>query len=203
MNIAARLVADVARNHPELLAPLLTEELPWIHWLPESDRARCAEDLLSELVAGADTGILEPFARTLAAWRSTAEVWSDPELARRLHGPFTGDGKENPPPSSFTVKTKRRTRVAPGGGDHGCFCSPDTKTGTLARGSVRIVVLTPSQPELQIPTLAFDPPPGTGASAHRPNREFECRPRERSADQSNGPRKSLEPARTQPSASTR
>lgn len=98
MSIAARLVADVVRNHPELLAPLLTEELPWIRWLPESDRARCAEDLLGELVAGADTGVLEPFARTLAAWRSTAEVWSDPELARRLHGPFAGDGEQLPRP---------------------------------------------------------------------------------------------------------
>jgi hypothetical protein len=58
MSFAARLVADVARNHPELLAPLLTEELPWIRWLPESDRARCAEDLLGKLVAGADTGVL-------------------------------------------------------------------------------------------------------------------------------------------------
>jgi hypothetical protein len=94
MNIAARLVADVARNHPELLAPLFTEELPWIRWLPESDRARCAEDLLRDLVAGADTGSLEPFARTLSAWRSTAEIWSDPELAHRLRGPFAGDGKE-------------------------------------------------------------------------------------------------------------
>jgi hypothetical protein len=98
MSVAARLVADIARNHRELLAPLLTEELLWIRWLPESDRVRCAENLPGELVAGAETGVLEPFARTLAAWRSTAEVRSDPELARRLHGPFAGDGEEVPRP---------------------------------------------------------------------------------------------------------
>jgi hypothetical protein len=94
MNVAAHLVADIARRHPELLASLLTEELPWMRWLPESDQARCVDELMGELVAGADTGILEPFARTLAVWRSTAEVWSDPELVRRLHGPFAGDGEE-------------------------------------------------------------------------------------------------------------
>ncbi|MEV6348424.1 hypothetical protein [Actinoplanes sp. NPDC051851] len=36
--------------------------------------------------------MLIPFARNLASWRSTAEAWSDPQLARELQGPFDGDG---------------------------------------------------------------------------------------------------------------
>jgi hypothetical protein len=45
-------------------------------------------ELLDHLLAGADTGLLVPFARALGEWKSTAEIYSDPELARRLRGPF-------------------------------------------------------------------------------------------------------------------
>jgi hypothetical protein len=60
---------------------------------------RDEENLLRQLVAGADTGLLVPFARSLTSWRSTAEVWSDPQLARGLQGPFPGDGGEAVRPS--------------------------------------------------------------------------------------------------------
>lgn len=42
--------------------------------------------------SAADTGSLVPFALAGAAWRSTADVWSDPNLARCLRGPLDGDG---------------------------------------------------------------------------------------------------------------
>jgi len=61
-------------------------------WLPATERLTCVQELLADLVAGADTGLFIPFARNLASWRSTAEVWSDPRLARELQGPFDGDG---------------------------------------------------------------------------------------------------------------
>jgi hypothetical protein len=66
--------------------------VPWLHWLPDDERWSCINELVLELDAGAATGNLEPFARSLRAWRSTAEVWSDPELARRLSLGFGGDG---------------------------------------------------------------------------------------------------------------
>jgi hypothetical protein len=56
------------------------------------ERPACVRELLADLVAGAETGLLVPFARNLASWRSTAEAWSDPRLARELQGPFDGDG---------------------------------------------------------------------------------------------------------------
>ncbi len=94
MTVAARLLGDVVRDQAQIMAGLFGRELPWLRWLPEKEHTQCVEELLGELVAGADTGVLEPFARALAAWRSTAEVWSNPELARRLQGPFPGDGEE-------------------------------------------------------------------------------------------------------------
>jgi hypothetical protein len=64
----------------------------WMHWLPKAQRHQCVADVLANLDAGADTGSLVPFALAVTSWRSTAEVWSGPNLARRLHGPLDGDG---------------------------------------------------------------------------------------------------------------
>ena len=92
VRLAARSLAVLARAHWDLAEEALAEELPWLHWLPESERAACVRELLGDLVAGAETGLLLPFARNVASWRATAEVWSDPQLARDLSGPFAGDG---------------------------------------------------------------------------------------------------------------
>ncbi|WP_175583112.1 hypothetical protein [Nocardia cyriacigeorgica] len=67
---------------------VFAEELPWLTWLPEPARPQCVGELLDHLLAGAETGLLLPFSRALREWQSTAEVYSDPELARRLRGPF-------------------------------------------------------------------------------------------------------------------
>ena len=92
LRIAARSLAILARRHRNLAEEVLAEELPWLSWLPAEERPTCVRELLADLVAGADTGLLTPFARNLASWRSTAETWSDPRLARELQGPFDGDG---------------------------------------------------------------------------------------------------------------
>ena len=92
LRIAARSLAILARRQRDLAEELLAEELPWLTWLPAPERLTCVQELLADLVAGADTGLLTPFARNLASWRSTAEAWSNPELARELQGPFDGDG---------------------------------------------------------------------------------------------------------------
>lgn len=92
LRIAARSLALLARRQRDLAEELLAEELPWLTWLPPEERVSCVRELLADLVAGADTGLLTPFARNLASWRSTAEAWADPSLARDLQGPFDGDG---------------------------------------------------------------------------------------------------------------
>jgi hypothetical protein len=92
LRLAARSLAILARRHRDLAEEALAEELPWLTWLPAEERPTCVAELLSDLLAGADTGLLVPFARNLASWRSTAEAWSDPRLAHELRGPFVGDG---------------------------------------------------------------------------------------------------------------
>jgi hypothetical protein len=103
LRIAARSLAVLARRQRDLAEELLAEELPWLTWLPEVDRHACVRELLADLVAGAETGLLLPFARNLISWRSTAEAWSDPALARSLQGPFDGDGPVIEQPASGTA----------------------------------------------------------------------------------------------------
>jgi hypothetical protein len=92
LRIAARSLAVLSRRDWDLAVDLLAEELPWLTWLPHTERLTCVHELLSDLVAGAETGLFTPFARNLASWRTTAEVWADPKLATELQGPFEGDG---------------------------------------------------------------------------------------------------------------
>ncbi|QYC39100.1 hypothetical protein Nocox_07375 [Nonomuraea coxensis DSM 45129] len=88
----------------------LAEELPWLTWLPDAERHECVRELLAHLMAGADTGELLPFARALTSWRSTAVIWSDPQLARDLHGPFPGDGPDVPRPPAQVGQGVKRVR---------------------------------------------------------------------------------------------
>ncbi|SDN45953.1 hypothetical protein [Allokutzneria albata] len=103
MVVAAHALQALLVRAPELAEDLLAEQLSWLHWLPADERADCMKDLLAHLMAGADTGNLLPFARAMAAWQSTAEVWSDPELATRLRSSFAGDGDGLDRPSASTA----------------------------------------------------------------------------------------------------
>ena len=82
LRITAGALAALARARPELAAESMTETLPWMAWLPQQEREACVQELLDDLRA--DTDHLRPFVLDLAAWRSTAIAWSDPELARAL-----------------------------------------------------------------------------------------------------------------------
>lgn len=94
LRLAARSLAILADRHQRLAEEVLAEELPWLHWLPEDERPVCLRELLRDLRAGAETGLLLPFARNVTSWRSTAEAWSDPKPAQGLQGPLPGDGLE-------------------------------------------------------------------------------------------------------------
>ncbi|MEU6587593.1 hypothetical protein [Nocardia sp. NPDC046763] len=88
LSLAARSLAIIAKANRALAEEVFAEELPWLTWLPADARLECVTELLDNLLAGAETGLLLPFSRALREWQSTAEVYSDPELTRRLLGPF-------------------------------------------------------------------------------------------------------------------
>jgi hypothetical protein len=113
LRIAARALAIVARRNLSLAEEALAEELPWLTWLPENERHECVRELLGQLIAGADTGGLLPFGRALTSWRSTAVIWSDPEQASDLQGPFPGDGPEVIRPEERGLRLKTQSLKAP------------------------------------------------------------------------------------------
>ncbi|WP_336087695.1 hypothetical protein [Nocardia sp. SSK8] len=88
LGLAARSLAIIAKANRALAEEVFAEELPWLTWLPAEARPGCVRELLDHLLAGAETGLLLPFSRALREWQSTAEIYSDPELASRLRGPF-------------------------------------------------------------------------------------------------------------------
>ncbi|HEY3870008.1 MAG TPA: hypothetical protein VGM10_16715 [Actinocrinis sp.] len=93
--LAANSLAAIARTNRSLAEEVFAQELPWLAWLPPEARSESVVELLDHLLAGADTGLLLPFARALREWKSTAEINSDPELARRLRGPFTTEAAQD------------------------------------------------------------------------------------------------------------
>lgn len=92
LNVGVTALRHLAKSHHDLLAEVLTEELPWLRWLPEADRSACVRELVDDLAASIEVENFSRFHLDLTAWRHTAEVWADPELADRLTGDFVGDG---------------------------------------------------------------------------------------------------------------
>lgn len=62
----------------------LAEEYPWVSFLPEHEQRRFETDLLKTLRACASIGRFTAFENLIDSWAATAEVWSDPDLAREL-----------------------------------------------------------------------------------------------------------------------
>lgn len=81
-----------AFTHDEMLAnrfvDALVSTLPWVSFLPEDNRQTFVEEATEVLLACASIGRYAAFAKLVEDWKSTAEVWSDPELARSLSEPI-------------------------------------------------------------------------------------------------------------------
>ncbi len=91
-SLSGRLLMGVSESNPAMLEEMLTKELPWLAWLSDEDQASAVNEIGKDLLAGLSTGALEALVHSLRAWQETAEIESDPKLAKRLRGPFQGDG---------------------------------------------------------------------------------------------------------------
>jgi len=92
LEVSTRVFRSLVKLDPDQMVTVMTEEMPWLAWLPAHERRDCVSELLTNLGAGAETGTLEPFTRAVTEWQHTAEVWADPQLAGRLSSQFPGDG---------------------------------------------------------------------------------------------------------------
>ncbi|MGW6333575.1 hypothetical protein [Nocardia rhamnosiphila] len=88
LQLAARSLGPIAKANPQLAEDALVEELPWLRSLPSEHRPEAIEELLGDLLAGADTGHYLPLLRNLIAWKHTAEIYTNPALVTELSGPL-------------------------------------------------------------------------------------------------------------------
>lgn len=65
----------------------LVSALPWVAFLPDNDRRAFVTEAADTLRACASIGRYTAFATLIEDWRNTAEIWSDPELARSFSTP--------------------------------------------------------------------------------------------------------------------
>ncbi len=87
-NAFARMLRNLAVHSPVALGAALSDAYPWVHYLPREERALFAEELTQELLAAVSVGSFASVAQFLREWQSTAEIYADPELLRRLSEPI-------------------------------------------------------------------------------------------------------------------
>lgn len=85
----ARVLAALARGEEgrTALRASMAGVYPWLRFLPETERDECLDDLLEAATACASIENFAAYRAAVASWRSTAEIYSDPDLFARLSGP--------------------------------------------------------------------------------------------------------------------
>ncbi len=83
-----RALRNPAVHNPGVLEDALADAFPWLEFLPVADRKLFVDESSRVTVAAASIDSDEPLNQLVREWRDTAEVPSDPKLARRLGGRF-------------------------------------------------------------------------------------------------------------------
>ena len=69
---------------PESLSAGLQRPYPWLRLLPEDGRSQFAREYVETILACASISNFMPLMEVVSAWKSTAEIYADPELRTRL-----------------------------------------------------------------------------------------------------------------------
>jgi hypothetical protein len=97
----SRLVREMMRSEPAVLAMAvhaLPAVFPWVRHLPEKAHQEFAAEWLDTLNAAAAMGNNAAVEGVVAAWRSTAEIYADPELYAILTRRHDDDADYGPVP---------------------------------------------------------------------------------------------------------
>lgn len=83
----------------ETLTKVFPEAFPWVRWLPDDAVREFLVEYVETARAAAELGTVGPLAPVIASWKATAEVYSDPELYKKLRTPTNGEdfGEAEPP----------------------------------------------------------------------------------------------------------
>lgn len=67
-----------------LATEVLPAAFPWVHYLPKADVQAFVVELMETLERADSLGNPAPVANLVAAWKHSAEIYADPELAKVL-----------------------------------------------------------------------------------------------------------------------
>jgi hypothetical protein len=92
LGIAGRLFISLMKHDPGARALLLSipEVFPWVRFLPQADVQAFLVELVDTIHACAELGNVAALTPVIAAWKATAEIYSDPELLKRAIEPLDG-----------------------------------------------------------------------------------------------------------------
>ena len=96
---AARALRNVLAHLPAAAADdALVEEFPWVELLPPAQRRLFSADFVRAVQASAELGHWSILAQVLVEWKSTAAIYTDPELVGQLRDPVESDFGTVPTP---------------------------------------------------------------------------------------------------------
>jgi hypothetical protein len=96
---AAVLRALAATAEAGVFRAAVVSAFAWATLLSDAEVDQFARELADALQLGASLDSPAPSAQAIEAWRHTAEVYADPDLARLLRAATSGDGGAVPAPS--------------------------------------------------------------------------------------------------------
>jgi hypothetical protein len=90
LGMASRMFISLMKHDPGARALLLSlsDVFPWVRFLPTEDVRAFLVELVDTLHACADLGNFAALASVIAAWKATAEIYSDPDLHKRATEPL-------------------------------------------------------------------------------------------------------------------
>lgn len=92
LTMASRLFFSLVKNDDGARALLLSlpDVFPWVRFLPTDGVRAFLVELVDTMRACADVGNAAALEPVVAAWRHTAEIYSDPELLKAATVPLDG-----------------------------------------------------------------------------------------------------------------
>ncbi|MFJ5306134.1 hypothetical protein [Streptomyces sp. NPDC088350] len=96
-----RLFVALMKSDPkaiEMLTSVFPEAFPWVRFLPDDAVREFLVEFMDTARAATELGTVAPLAPVIASWKATAEVYSDPDLAKRLLTSTEGDFGDAEPP---------------------------------------------------------------------------------------------------------
>jgi hypothetical protein len=92
LDMASRLFFSLVKSDEGARALLtaLPDVFPWVRFLTTEDIRKFLVELVETLHASADLGNMAALEPVVAAWRATAEIYSDPELLKAATAALDG-----------------------------------------------------------------------------------------------------------------